>query len=572
MFTPPDSDDTRNMPPLVDTNQPFYPPPNGATNGGDPGFFDAFPGASGGGGGNPHSSPWAPPGHTPYPAHPVHLSPWSPQPASLYPTPPHSAPVGGWPYGGYASAGPPVWGPPPLASAGAAPGNPWGIGSGGGGQWAGGYTASPHPAFPGAAAGPSQPHSPYAAPGTPFDSSVGQPIADGWFGRREGGGGGGGGGGWGDNRRAWEAMGWDGRGKWDWDWDAEERHLKELKKEKKKKHRKSGEYGDDWDSWELLGWDLGGGSAMKRSSSHGPTQPHRRPSLHRSSSWGNKNQYRGQQYSPWAPNAHLDNGTPDYAQGDIFDENNLAKRPRDWRADYNPRPGLIPAVTMAMGAMGGLGRSRSTVKEFHDPIRRQIHPLFDLTDVSPALSFSLRAPPNPHSLSPPNLKFFRLSRPHNPIDLLQLATRPATPFMRLMHPKLPWYIDIHESRPNGVLVGDVLEQMHRQLHVSIRGRHYWNDVLGPEERREIARAFEERVRAYGEGEGMTPEEREREERERSVWADGAWGGVQAKGRERVGEVVKRGIIQVDFLGKKFWFEGLVRGPRGVWEIKTAAAD
>lgn len=120
-----------------------------------------------------------------------------------------------------------------------------------------------------------------------------------------------------------------------------------------------------------------------------------------------------------------------------------------------------------------------------------------------------------------------------------------------------------------MLVGDVLEQVLRQLHVSVRGRHYWNDVLGTDERREVARAFEDRVRAYGEGEGLGPEERERWERERSVWGDR--GREQLK-RERVDDVVRRGIVQVDFLGSKFWLEGLVRGPKGVWEMRTASVD
>ncbi|PPQ82945.1 hypothetical protein CVT25_009522 [Psilocybe cyanescens] len=575
----------------------MYMPPHGASNGGEPGFFDAFPGARGGGGaggGNPYpsSSHRAPPGpgHTPYPTQPVQLSPW---------TPPHSAPAatGGWPYGGYTPAGPPMWGP--LQTSGPHPASPWGpppdlaMGGGGGGaspyhpyaQWApGGYTANvaAASAFPGA--GPShqyqhqhqhqqpQPHTPYAAPGTPFESSVGQPITGGWFGRGGAGGAGGGGaaegggGVWGEKTgTGWETPGWEGAG---WDWHADEKRARHREKEKEKeKKRRKRQSGEDWDDWDMLGWNLDHSSptsAMKRAHSQVPQQVRRRPSLHRSSSWGAHNAHN----SPWTtPNAHV---TPEYAQGDLYDENNLAKRPRDWRPDYNPRQGLLPSV---MGAMGGLARRVSSVKEYHDPIRRQIHPLFDLSTLSPALALSLRVPPSSSSLSPPHLTFFRLARPHNPIDLLQLATHPPTPFMRLVHPKLPWYIDVVESRPNGVLVGDVLEQVVRQLHVSVSGRHYWNDVLGTEERREIARAFEDRVRAYGEGEARAQEERARWETERSVWGDRAeHGGGAQLGRDRVEDVVRRGILQVDFLGSKFWLEGLVRGPKGVWEMRTRAAD
>ena len=37
------------MPPLVDQNPPFYPPPQGAADGGQPGFRGALPGARGNG-------------------------------------------------------------------------------------------------------------------------------------------------------------------------------------------------------------------------------------------------------------------------------------------------------------------------------------------------------------------------------------------------------------------------------------------------------------------------------------------------------------------------------------------
>ncbi|KAF9052164.1 hypothetical protein BJ165DRAFT_1340180 [Panaeolus papilionaceus] len=102
--------------------------------------------------------------------------------------------------------------------------------------------------------------------------------------------------------------------------------------------------------------------------------------------------------------------------------------------------------------------------------------------------------------------------------------------MRLFHPKLPWYIDIVARHTNGITVVDLFEQMHRQLHTPILGRHFWNDELGQEERGEITRAFVRRCR---------------------------------------GEVekVRKGVVQLDFLGRKVVFEGLVRGPKGIWEMK-----
>ncbi|PPQ82986.1 hypothetical protein CVT25_005346 [Psilocybe cyanescens] len=138
----------------------------------------------------------------------------------------------------------------------------------------------------------------------------------------------------------------------------------------------------------------------------------------------------GAHNSPWTP----------HAQGDLYDENNLPKWPRDWRPDYNDgRDGWVGAESIES------------------------------------------------------------AQPHRPPPA---RDAPAHPFMRLVHPKLPWYVEVVESKRNGVLADDVLEQVVRQLHVGVSGKHYWNDVLGAEERREIARVIEERVRAYGEREGL----------------------------------------------------------------------
>ena len=41
---------------------------------------------------------------------------------------------------------------------------------------------------------------------------------------------------------------------------------------------------------------------------------------------------------------------PPYGTGDVFDENNLARRPRDWRLDYSPRgAGLSTVMSLVSG-------------------------------------------------------------------------------------------------------------------------------------------------------------------------------------------------------------------------------
>lgn len=121
--------------------------------------------------------------------------------------------------------------------------------------------------------------------------------------------------------------------------------------------------------------------------------------------------------------------------------------------------------------------------------------------------------------------------PRNEVDLAQLAAYPPAPVLRLYHPKLPWYIDIHQSHPTGVTVFDVLAQMSLQMQAPIHGRHYYNDVLDAADRAALGKTYKERCRGRS-------------------------------GQSR------KGIFHVDFLGEKFIFSGLARGKQGMWEIKS----
>ncbi|TFK31661.1 hypothetical protein BDQ12DRAFT_693750 [Crucibulum laeve] len=149
---------------------------------------------------------------------------------------------------------------------------------------------------------------------------------------------------------------------------------------------------------------------------------------------------------------------------DAYSAHNLARRPRDWRAEYTPRSGL------GGGILGGLiggnknGRGRSDVREYTDPIKRVLHPLLLATGSMAPISWDIRHPPiSTHARSPdpvPSryLDFPMLQRDPSPLDLAQLATSPPATFLRIMHPKLPWYIDIQASHSEGITVYDVLSQ------------------------------------------------------------------------------------------------------------------
>lgn len=137
--------------------------------------------------------------------------------------------------------------------------------------------------------------------------------------------------------------------------------------------------------------------------------------------------------------------------------------------------------------------------------------------------------------SPGGVLFPTLDREHNAIDLAQLAFQPSATTMRLFHPRLPWYVDIVATHQNGIMISDVFEALSSQLQMPIRGMHFWNKELGDEGRRKITRAFEMRC------------------------------------RERP-ELMPQGVLRVDFLGESCVFQGLVRGAKGMCEIKTMKAQ
>lgn len=167
-------------------------------------------------------------------------------------------------------------------------------------------------------------------------------------------------------------------------------------------------------------------------------------------------------------------------------------------------------------------------QDFQDTTRRTLHPLLQYQPSEVPISYNLLTEPSPTSIHFPKLR-----RQSNEIDLFQLAVQPSAEFMRLFHPRLPWYIDVYPSHPNGITVANILSTLFAQLHTPIHARHYYNEDLTSGDRSELTKAFQERCR----------------------------GDL---------EVMGRGIVQIDFLGRKTVFEGLVRGAKGMWEIRTGS--
>ena len=166
--------------------------------------------------------------------------------------------------------------------------------------------------------------------------------------------------------------------------------------------------------------------------------------------------------------------------------------------------------------------------DYVDPIKRSLHPLLLFTQSDPPIYQNLLETPF-HSSS---VDFLNIRRPHNDIDLAQLACQPSAVFLRLFHHRCPWYIDVYQVHPNGITVGDVLQQIHQQLHTQIHPRHFYNEELTDSDRAEITKAFQARCRN-----------------------DPA--------------LIRRGVLQIDYLGDKIIFEGLVRAAKGLWELKLS---
>ncbi|KAJ3516524.1 hypothetical protein NLJ89_g1068 [Agrocybe chaxingu] len=89
--------------------------------------------------------------------------------------------------------------------------------------------------------------------------------------------------------------------------------------------------------------------------------------------------------------------------------------------------------------------------------------------------------------------------------------------------------------PPHAVVPPQAPMLHAQLHTQVHPRHFWNEVLGNAGRASVSGAFTERC-----------------------------GGDEA--------LFSRGVVQLDFLGRRAVFEGLTKGLKGMWEIKASKVD
>ena len=127
--------------------------------------------------------------------------------------------------------------------------------------------------------------------------------------------------------------------------------------------------------------------------------------------------------------------------------------------------------------------------------------------------------------------FRDLKRQVTGYDLTRFTTEPPTPYMKLFHPRLPWYIEVRTANGLGVTFYDLLTQIQAVLFSRIKNSDFYNNELTQEEREKISRAWKERCQ-YNQGEKS------------------------------------QGVKKVDYLMRDCIFVGLVRGRDGTWEMKT----
>lgn len=127
--------------------------------------------------------------------------------------------------------------------------------------------------------------------------------------------------------------------------------------------------------------------------------------------------------------------------------------------------------------------------------------------------------------------FRELKRPVTDYDFTRFTTEPPTPYMKLYHSRLPWYIEVTTMNGVGVTFHDLFTHIQRVLSSRIKNSDFYNNELTQEEREKISRAWKERCQ-YNQG------------------------------------AMSQGVKKVDYLMRDCVFIGLARGRDGMWEMKT----
>ncbi|KAJ6588702.1 hypothetical protein B0H19DRAFT_1100772 [Mycena capillaripes] len=210
-----------------------------------------------------------------------------------------------------------------------------------------------------------------------------------------------------------------------------------------------------------------------------------------------------------------------FARKDPYEGEYVAARPSDWRHDYTP-----PRRFAFLSRFRRAGADRGKINLEHS----HLSPMLLMPNSKiPVMSFDLRSD---QPFDPSNLELLTTAgRPFNHTDLSQFATTRPVQRLRFYHPRLPWCLDVRASQPNGILVGDVLHQIHEKLHRAIRPPDFSNTVLDATDRELVTDAYRNRC------------------------------------EDRV-DIMQQGVRRVDFMGSDVILQGFIEGRDGMWLMKT----
>lgn len=185
-----------------------------------------------------------------------------------------------------------------------------------------------------------------------------------------------------------------------------------------------------------------------------------------------------------------------------------------------------------------LGRQPRAI--LHDMIRHSALP-----GGSAPFTYDLRLNPN-------TIRFRNLSGPVTPNELSRFVCEPPLPFMRFMHDRLPWYIDVFsQSNPAGVTLLDLFTAVFTCMNTQIGREEYDANELDNRARSKIADAYQRRLT--------------------DLSALSSQSGTVV-GDVGIAAVAARGVLRVDFLRRECILEGFSRGRNGMWELKTRATE
>ncbi|KAI0054369.1 hypothetical protein BV25DRAFT_810434 [Artomyces pyxidatus] len=221
-------------------------------------------------------------------------------------------------------------------------------------------------------------------------------------------------------------------------------------------------------------------------------------------------------YPPQSPESLLSSPTSSHSTGSRARARKFSERPRAWRPDFSMRgPGLVSLLP-------SLPRRNSTPAHMPNLV------LNDRVRYN-----ALRDPPVVHDLrhDPSRVQIRELKRPVTNYDLTRYITEPPCAYLKLYHPRLPWYIEINTPGQAGATLYDLFITFYTFLLSRVKDHDLYNFEVLNEDRQKITTAWRERCQYDS-------------------------------------EAMSQGVKKVDFMRGDCVFIGLAKGRDGMFEIKT----